>query len=352
MYKIISFLCAIVLLPSAMRAQKSLQDFNTRDSIYFSQPYPYILPIWGDKAHKAEFRLPFPVGVMFNALVGTQNLTLSDMAIGFGSYNNPTEPNMIDLSDVVVFDEISAQTSTYNLRIDAWVLPFFNIYGIIGQTKKAEIDVNLLQPIPLNVNTEVSGTYVGFGMMAAGAIGPIFASLDVNRTFNYNPRLDQPAKVLIGGLRCGPIFRFNNNPDMNITVWTGAMYSHFNGETDGRIGALELAPNAPDKIDDLKTDLDNWYGELTPIKQELYKNIYNRLDSGLSDLRNNIENGYISYSFNKSIDNPWNMLIGAQWQINHRWQLRAEAQFLGDRTAGLFSLNYRFGIRGKNWFSK
>ena len=35
----------------------------------------------------------------------------------------------------------------------------------------------------------------------------------------------------------------------------------------------------------------------------------------------------------------------------YRWQLRAEAQLLGDRTAGLFSLNYRFGIKGKNWFS-
>jgi len=45
------------------------------------------------------------------------------------------------------------------------------------------------------------------------------------------------------------------------------------------------------------------------------------------------------------------MLLGAQWQINHRWQLRAEAQVLGDRTAGLFSVNYRFGVRGKNWFS-
>jgi hypothetical protein len=139
---------------------------------------------------------------------------------------------------------------------------------------------------------------------------------------------------------------------MNITVWTGVMYSHFNGDTEGTIGALELAPDAPAKIDEMQGNLDNWYNDLPPLQQALYQNLYNRLGDGLSGLRDGVEDGYIRYSFNKAIEKPWNMLVGAQWQINYRWQLRAEAQFLGDRTAGLFSINYRFGIRGKNWFSE
>jgi len=258
---------------------------------------------------------------------------------------------MIDLSEVVVFENVEAQTSTFNVRVDTWLLPFLNVYGIVGQTKKADINVKLAQPIPLDVSTEVSGTYVGFGAMIAGALGPVFFSLDGNRTYNFNPRLDDPAKVSIAGLRTGPIFRFNNNPDMNITVWTGAMYSHFKGATNGRIGALELAPDAPGRIDEMQMELDNWYNGLPPLQQSLFENLYNRLGNGLAGLKDGIEDGYIEYSFNKSIDKPWNMLIGAQWQINYRWQLRAEAQFLGDRTAGLFSLNYRFGVRGKNFMS-
>ena len=341
---------ALVTL-SISSAQQVPNIRSAKDSAYFSNPYPYILPILGSKAHQAKVRLPFPVGVMFNSLVGRQNLMLDGMKLGFGDYTNPNPPEMIDLDEVVKFDEISAQTSTFNMRVDAWVLPFLNIYGIVGQTKKADISVNLVEPFPLNVTTEVAGTYFGYGIMAAGGVGPFFISADLNRTINYNPRLDDPAKVLIHGLRTGPVIRFRNRPEMNVSFWSGYMLSYFNGDTDGSIDAIDIAPDAPGRIDEMRGDLNNWYDALPPLQQTLYENLYNRLGDGLSNLRDGIENGYIRYSFNKSIENPWNLLLGAQWQINHRWQLRAEAQVLGDRTAGLFSVNYRFGVRGKNWFS-
>jgi len=336
---------------SISQAQQVPSINGLQDSSYFSNPYPYILPIMGSKAHQAKIRLPFPMGIMFNSLVGRQDLKLDQMKLGFGNYNNPAPSEMIDLNDVVRFEDISAQTSTFNLRIDAWVLPFLNIYGIVGQTKKADISVNLVEPFPLSVTTEVAGTYVGYGLMAAGGVGPFFISADLNRSHNYNPRLDEPAVVLIHGLRTGPVFRFKNRPQMNISLWAGYMFSSFNGETDGSINVVELAPDAPGRIDEMQGNLDNWYNELPPLQQALYENLYNRLGEGLTGLKDGVENGYIRYSFDKSIENPWNMLLGAQWQINYRWQIRAEAQFLGDRTAGLFSLNYRFGIRGKNWFS-
>jgi hypothetical protein len=350
--KSVFLLILLITLFQQINAQNLPTAFSVKDSAYFSNPYPYILPILGDKAHDAKIRLPFPFGVMFNTLTGTQNLGINNMQLGFGNINNPNPPDMIDLSDFVVFDEISAQTATFNMRIDAWILPFLNFYGIVGQTKKADINVNLTKPIPLSVTTEVSGTYIGYGAMAAGALGPLFVSLDVNRTYNYNPRLDDPAKVLISGLRTGPVFRFQKNPQMNISIWTGAMYSSFNSKTIGSINAIDLAPNAPGEIDNMINDLNNWYDGLSPADKIKYYLPYTKLNDGLTNLKGGISDGYIRYSFDKAIENPWNMLVGAQWQLNYRWQVRAEAQFFGDRTAGLFSLNYRFGIRGKNWFSK
>lgn len=343
----------IIFISAGICSSQQLPNIsNTKDSAFFNNPYPYILPILGSKAHQAHIRLPFPVGVMFNTLVGQQDLMLNQMMLGFGNHDNPTPPEMIDLDDVVRFEDVSAQTSTFNLRLDAWILPFFNIYGIVGQTKKADISVNLVEPFPLGVTTQVSGTYVGYGLMAAGALGPFFISADLNRTYNYNPRLDEPAKVLISGLRTGPVFRFKSRPEMNISLWTGGMYSHFNGETDGSIDAIELAPDAPGRIDEMQAELDGWYDGLSPVDQLKYLILYNKVNEGLSGIKEGIETGYIRYSFNKSIDLPWNLLLGAQWQINYRWQIRAEAQLLGDRTAGLFSINYRFGIRGKNWFAR
>ena len=190
-----------------------------------------------------------------------------DLELGVKIGFNQSE--WIELDDVVVFDEIKTQTSTFNARFDIWVLPFLNVYGIVGQTAKADIDVNLIEPLPLSVTTTLSGTYVGYGVLLAGGVGPLFVSLDANRTYNYNPRLDDPAKVFIGGMRVGPIFRFKNNQDMNVVIWGGAMYSHFNGETNGQINAIDLAPDAPGRIDEMQGDLNNWYDGLSPAEKIL-----------------------------------------------------------------------------------
>ena len=350
--KLFSLIGVFILSIGFIKAQNAPAAIHKKDSSFFSKPYPYILPIMGNKVHNAGIRLPYPIGIMFNSVVGAQSLALSDMQLGFGRFSDPSGPSMIDIGDIIKFEDIRAQTSTFNLRIDSWILPFIDIYGIVGQTKKADINVNLSEPFPLNVTTEVSGTYVGYGIMAAGAVGPLFASFDINRSHSYNPRLDEPANILISGLRTGPVFRFNNKPEMNISLWAGVSYSHFNGETNGTISTFELAPDAPAKIEDMQSDLNTWYNGLSPAEKIKYSLVYNKLNEGLTNLSEAITDGYIRYSFNKKISKPWNMLCGIQWQINYRWQLRSEAQFLGDRTAGLFSLNYRFGIKGKNWFSK
>lgn len=53
----------------------------------------------------------------------------------------------------------------------------------------------------------------------------------------------------------------------------------------------------------------------------------------------------------KKIVRPVNLIIGGQWQISPEWQLRGEMQILGDRTIGLLSINWRFGIPGHNLFA-
>jgi hypothetical protein len=255
-FKLFSLVTALVLFSNYTLAQNAPSAFTKEDSLFFSRPYPFTMPILGQKVHDLGIKLPFPVGVMFNSLVGTQTLSLRDRALGFGRFSNSEGPQMIDVIEIVIFDDVEAQTSTFNLRVDTWVLPFLNVYGIVGQTAKADISVMLREPFPLDVSTEVSGTYLGFGAMIAGAVGPVFVSLDANRTYNWNPRLDDPAKVTLGGIRTGPVFRFKKNRNMNISIWAGAMYSHLDGEMNGNIPALELAPDAPKRIDELQADLE------------------------------------------------------------------------------------------------
>ncbi len=342
----------IALATTAIRAQGLFpkHDYPKEDSIFMSEPYPYILPILGDRAHQKGYKFLLPFGVMMNALVVKQIVEISDLSVGFGNYDHNPNPTMIGLDSVTSFEDVVTQTSTYNLRLDAWVLPFLDVYGIWGKTRKTEVDVTMTEPFPLTVNTDFAGWYAGYGAMINGKLGPIFLSLDANQTHNHNPKLNKPVIFSIASFRVGPIIDFRNHPEKRLVLWLGAMYSRFNARTVGKISTLDLAPNAPAKVDEMHNKLDQWYDDLGPVKQKLYNDLHEKLGNGLDGLNNGIQNSFIAYDMNKTSPRPWNMLTGIQYQHNDRWQARVEAQYLGARIAGLFSINYRFGVKGRNWF--
>lgn len=65
-----------------VKSQNAPATFERTDSLYFSKPYPYVLPILGDKAHNAKVRIPMSVGNMFNTLEGYQGFALNNMLVG------------------------------------------------------------------------------------------------------------------------------------------------------------------------------------------------------------------------------------------------------------------------------
>ena len=102
------------------------------------------------------------------------------------------------------------------------------------------------------------------------------------------------------------------------------------------------------EVDDrTKEEITEWFAGLDPLQQRIVEPLFKTL----SDLLNGIEDTIVAYRFDKSLANPWSMAIGAQYQINKRWQARGEVNFLGSRTQALASLNYRFGIKGDNVLS-
>ncbi|MFV0606471.1 MAG: hypothetical protein ACK5NK_11585 [Niabella sp.] len=333
------------------KKEKRISLLLEKDSFYMSQPYQYILPILGAQAHKKGYRFLLPFGVMINAVSAQQRLAIDDVNIGFGNKNSEAEPVMYNLNNIVDFEPIEATTSTYNVRVDVWPLPFLDIYGMYGKVQKANIAIKMIEPFPLTVATDVAGYYLGYGGMVNGKVGPVFLSLDANTSVNHNPRLNKPVRISLVSARTGPIFQVNRNPDMKILFWTGLMYTNYGASTKGSINTIDLAPNAPQKIDDMQSDMDIWYNNLGTLDKIKYTPIYNALTNGLGFLNTGINDTYIKYSMNKKVERPWNMLIGVQWQIDKHWQVRSEGQVLGDRKALLFSFNYRFGIKGHNWFS-
>ncbi|MBI1317289.1 hypothetical protein GC167_10630 [bacterium] len=299
-----------------------------------------MLPIMGDAVAERGIGLPLPFGVMANGFSGIQYLQLTGLKVGFGS------SELIPLDDIVQFEEVSALANSPNIRLDAWLFPFLNVYAI-GGYGVSEVRLKMSSPFPLETQTTSSGGFAGFGILAAGAYQDWMFSLDFNHQWVFTDKLDQPAELAISGFRTGPIFRSITHNDRNWVVWTGVMRTSLNSETVGQISMDEVFPDLDQTVGGYIDGLDAWYDGLSPVKQALYEGPYNALRGQLENAEMAADDGIIRYQMQKTIPNPWNLLVGVQFQLDPRWQFRAEYQGLGDREGTLLSVNYRFGIKGK-----
>ncbi len=339
------FTNSIIYAQNTEKVKKRLE----KDSLYFATPYQYHLPIYGSEAHKRGYRPELPYGVMVNVLDVHQVLYPAHYSVGFGSIIGNTDPSLYNIEEIAKFENLESQSFTYNVRVDVWPLPFLNLYGIAGKLERADVIVRLIEPFHLNIPTTVEGWYLGAGMLLAGKAGPFFFSLDTNTNYNHNPKVDKPIMVNITGFRAGPVFNFKNNPDMNVVLWAGAMHTIIGSSTSGRVFTESIAPNASEKLAEMNGDLEGWYEELSPLDKIKYAPIYTILHQGIEGLSNNINNTFIDYQMDKVSRRPWNLILGVQWRINKKWELRSEAQLMGDRTAGMLSLNYRWGFKRKQF---
>ncbi len=88
------------------------------------EPITRSLPIWGQKARAQGFDLPLAFGVGANLVFMDQGIELRNVKVGIG---DPTfEVEGLAFSDARAHDRASTA------RLDLWLLPFANIYGIFG----------------------------------------------------------------------------------------------------------------------------------------------------------------------------------------------------------------------------
>ena len=108
----------------------SLKHEALKDSLT-STPYPYILPIWGDKAAQRGFDLPYSAGLNVNYLSQKSDITINNLQVGFN--HGP----LYNLDEIVRFNKATSTTNGLNFRPDIWLFPFLNIYGIFAKSTSA-----------------------------------------------------------------------------------------------------------------------------------------------------------------------------------------------------------------------
>lgn len=332
------------------------------------QEYPYALPIWGDKAAKMGFQLPYSAGVSVQYFWQESDLIIDNLSVGFN--HGP----QTSLDEVIRFDGAQAAASAVSIRPDVWLFPFLNVYGLLAKAKTSTaIDAGLWLPDSTNSWNQISAfsttakfdaTSFGFGITPTIGISDGWLALDMNMLWSDVSALDKPVFTFVFGPRFGKTFKFKT-PERNLAVWAGGFRVKFTSETEGSLdlsevididGAQGKLDESFAKVEETRTQVEAWWNGLSPAEKENPLNqaryaTANRAIERATRLLTDIDGALstaststVQYSLDKNLKDMWNLIIGAQFQLNRHYMIRVEGGFLGSRTQFLTGLQYRFGL--------
>lgn len=255
--------------------------------------YERNFPIWAQEAIDLGYELPKPYGFSMTYMKMEQPLVVDSVAFsGLGF-----------IDDLVSIGTSTAQqeSETLTFRGDVWVLPFLNVYGILGYTQgssTAQVSPVVhyprwmggdkeYGPVPFELNFK--GITYGAGTTIVGGIDNWFALLDVNYTNTALDILDGEISSIVVSPRVGYRWKFKGH---DMQLWTGAMYQNVEQTFAGNL--KDIGINLPGKFE---------------VEQHL--------------------------------EDKWNTLIGGQAQITNNVDLLMEAG-VGTRRSMMVSLGYRF----------
>ncbi len=296
------------------------------------QPDP-VLPLWGREARKQGYDLPEPFGLSFNYMSIHQNIDVDKISFSGLALGPAILPST--LFDIAV-GKTQQYSATKTLRLDAWILPFMNVYGILGKTRGGSRSTVSVDSDPskqrdpltkgiaeiihgmkergdlkdLDFRLNFHGTTWGAGTILAGGYKHWFGLIDMNYTSTQFDILDGSINAFTLSPRVGYRFSLAGagtffSDESQLSIWGGSMYQNVQQEFKGHLSDLRM----PAKL------------------QELMK-IADQQGKGYFDVRQHLES-------------PWNILLGTNLAFNRNFGITLEAGF-EKRNSFLVSGEYRF----------
>jgi hypothetical protein len=183
--------------------------------------YDRLLPFMADEAIKRghELPLPFGVGLVITGLEG-RKIDVSDVRVGL---QNPPR----SVSDFVALGATS-NVFNANLKFDAWVLPFLDVYALVGYVRnKSSTHALITIPKPghlpgnlqfeKDVTTDLEGMVGGGGIAIATGYRNFFFVLDAAYV-QSDLGFDDAFKATIATVRAGYRGRIGTLP---LQMWLG-----------------------------------------------------------------------------------------------------------------------------------
>ena len=249
------------------------------------------LPLWGRQYIEGNVSFPPPIGISVLAANVDQRVRQENFKLSFSAGTPPAS-----FDDLVSFSSERAVDTAVGVRVDAFVLPFFNLYAIGGyNTGNTEFDLTI-QPIPIlvpmgmRVKVEEShhGVLLGGGGTLALGWKNWFWMADGNGSWSKGPSTDN---VIVAGAFSTRAGWQGKLKGASLAVYVGTMYLNYTQTVETSVPI----PGGP--------------------------TLFIELDVESQD--------------------PWNMLLGGSMRLYRNWEFTIEGGFIGRKqVTGM--IGYRF----------
>ena len=283
-----------------------------------------MFPLYGDRVIEMGVEPPYPFGVQATFFWQRQDIVINSLWVGFG--DQPQQP-----FDFVKFENTDASIFVPGLRLDLWVLPFWDVY-VSGNIVRSNTIVTLSQPISFKTEVDNDGWAGAVGTVLAGGYRSIFGALQFSYGWSDLELNDELIGAGIFSARFGTVL-YTPRRDYRLSAWVGTMGQFVEANISGSVSASDVLPEDGDPLNDYQNS--EWYQDLNPAQQTI-------VDGVITEMMNRGP-GKITYTIDQNLKNPWNFLLGAELEINKRWQIQVELGVIG-RQQFLTALQYRFNL--------
>ncbi|MBL7077071.1 MAG: hypothetical protein ISS31_06340 [Kiritimatiellae bacterium] len=218
-----------------------------------------------------DSRLPSPFGVGVNFYHQSQGYDLSSLRV------NVLPGDLAALEGI----EIDNDVTEMNVKLDYWLFPFLNVFGILGSVDgETDVDTDLIP----GLSVEYEGVVYGAGVTLAAGWEQYFVTLTAALTETELDTSTSSVKAWILSPKVGMAGRYG-------AVWIGGMYQQTDEKHEGNI--------------------------TVPVF------------------------GRVDYNVEFEQKESWNGSVGFTTGIGENWQIDLEGGF-GDRMHASVSTTYRF----------
>jgi len=245
-------------------------------AVYSFQSTNY-LP-WGADLVKGK-EMPLPMGLGLTYYFQDQDYKLDKISLDIDIFD-PQE-----IKDQI---KIINNTKEMNLKLDMWLLPFLNLFGMFGKVE-ADTDVDL-GVLYNDIRIEYDGLVYGVGSNLALGWKALFANLNATYTETKLDQTDSSVEAWVISPKIG--LHFNDAFYLReMSIWSGGMYQDYDERHIGKFDAQGI--------------------------------------------------GVVEYDITLAEQEAWNYLIGLQAGLSKHLTFELEGGF-GNRNQLASSITYRF----------